>query len=113
MNYFPYTIKFKYILIILSIMEQKENKKRDHLLLYMPWSLKKKVRDFAYSRGTSISSFVMYATVRLMEDIESGKVDIFDVKMDMENKLSPYYNAPRRIIFTEPEYKNKDQEVLK
>ncbi len=79
-------------------MKQKEYKTRDTLMIYLPTALKEKIRDFAYSRKITISSLMLYATVKLMEEVENNRVGIFDLKMGIENELSPYYNTPRKIV---------------
>jgi len=85
---------------------------REQILIYMPLNIKEEIKAYAHNKGISVSSFMTYATIKLIEDIENGKVGIFELKNDMENKLSQYYRAPKKLVFFNSEHNDQNKEVI-
>jgi len=84
---------------------------REQLNIYIPWNLREEIRTFITSNKLPVSLFISYATVKLMDDIKSGKVDISEVKEDMENRLSKYYRVIRKLTLPEENH-DQNKEVI-
>jgi len=88
-------------------MDKKEIEKRgDHILIYVPAELKQKIKDFANEKKITISSLMLFATLKLMKEMENNEVGIFDVIMGVEKELSPYY-GPMKLVHSAPAPKKR------